>query len=461
VPEDLGPLLARTAAHMAEYRAAADDEAVFPAVDLDDVRAAIGGPVPEDPTPASGVIDQLIAGVEPAVVATTGPRYFGFVVGGALAAPTAAELLVAAWDQPAYNYLSSPSSAVVEEIAGLWLTDLLGLPAGVSTGFVTGAQGANTVCLAAARHKVLAGAGWDVEQDGLIGAPPVRVVATGERHATIDRTLRLLGFGAGVLEPVATDANGAIEVEALAASLAQGPPGPTIVCLQAGNVNTGACDDLAAAVPVVHEHGGWAHVDGAFGLWAAASPTTRHLVEGLEAADSWGTDGHKWLNVPYDSGYAFCADPDAHAAAMAYTAAYLVGGAPAAVRSPGDYVLESSRRARGVATWAAIRQLGRTGIAELVDRCCALARRFASQLDAVDGVEIGNDVVLNQVLVRFGGDDAVTDRVVAAVQQSGECWMGATTWHGRRYMRISVSSWRTTEEDVDRSVAAIDTAARS
>jgi glutamate/tyrosine decarboxylase-like PLP-dependent enzyme len=461
VQEDLGPLLARTAAHMADYRTAAADAPVFPAVDLDDVRAAIGGPVPEEPTPASGVIDQLIAGVEPAVVATTGPRYFGFVVGGALAAPTAAELLVAAWDQPAYNYLSSPSSAVVEEIAGDWLTDLLGLPAGVSVGFVTGAQGANTVCLAAARHKVLAGAGWDVERDGLTGAPPVRVVATGERHATIDRTLRLLGLGAAVLEPVATDANGAIEVEALAAALTQGPPGPTIVCLQAGNVNTGACDDLAAAVPVVHKHGGWAHVDGAFGLWAAASPTTRHLVGGLEAADSWGADGHKWLNVPYDSGYAFCADPDAHAAAMAYTAAYLVGGVPAAVRSPGDYVLESSRRARGVATWAAIRQLGRTGIAELVERCCALARRFASQLDAVDGVEIGNDVVLNQVLVRLGDDDALTDRVVAAVQQSGECWMGTTTWHGRRYMRISVSSWRTTEEDVDRSVAAIVTAARS
>jgi glutamate/tyrosine decarboxylase-like PLP-dependent enzyme len=461
VQEDLGPLLARTAAHMADYRTAAADAPVFPAVDLDDVRAAIGGPVPEEPTPASGVIDQLIAGVEPAVVATTGPRYFGFVVGGALAAPTAAELLVAAWDQPAYNYLSSPSSAVVEEIAGDWLTDLLGLPAGVSVGFVTGAQGANTVCLAAARHKVLAGAGWDVERDGLTGAPPVRVVATGERHATIDRTLRLLGLGAAVLEPVATDANGAIEVEALAAALTQGPPGPTIVCLQAGNVNTGTCDDLAAAVPVVHEHGGWAHVDGAFGLWAAASPTTRHLVGGLEAADSWGADGHKWLNVPYDSGYAFCADPDAHAAAMAYTAAYLVGGVPAAVRSPGDYVLESSRRARGVATWAAIRQLGRTGIAELVERCCALARRFASQLDAVDGVEIGNDVVLNQVLVRLGDDDALTDRVVAAVQQSGECWMGTTTWHGRRYMRISVSSWRTTEEDVDRSVAAIVTAARS
>ncbi len=460
-PEDLGPLLDRTAAHMAEYRLAAADAPVFPAVDLDGVRAAIGGPVPEDPTPASDVIDQLIAGVEPAVVATSGPRYFGFVVGGALAAPTAAELLVTAWDQPAYNHLSSPSSAAVEEIAGGWLTDLLGLPAGVSVGFVTGAQGANTVCLAAARHKVLADASWDVERDGLIGAPSVRVVANGERHATIDRSLRLLGLGAGVLEPVATDANGAIEVEALAAALAQGQPRPTIVCLQAGNVNTGACDDLAAAIPVVHEHGGWVHVDGAFGLWAAASPTTRHLVTGLEAADSWGTDGHKWLNVPYDAGYAFCAHPGAHAAAMAYSAAYLVGGAPPAVRSPGDYVLESSRRARGVATWAAIRQLGRKGIAELVERCCALARRFASQLDAVGGIEIGNDVVLNQVLVRFGGDDTVTDRVVAAVQRSGECWMGSTTWHGRRYMRISVSNWRTTEEDVDRSVAAIVTAVRS
>jgi glutamate/tyrosine decarboxylase-like PLP-dependent enzyme len=211
----------------------------------------------------------------------------------------------------------------------------------------------------------------------------------------------------------------------------------------------------------VREHGGWVHVDGAFGLWAAASPITSHLVRGLEAADSWGVDGHKWLNVPYDSGYAICADREAHAAAMAYTAAYLVGSTPAAVRSPGDYVLESSRRARGVATWAAIRELGRSGIADLVGRCCTLARRFASQLEVVDGIEIGNEVVLNQVLVRFGDDDAVTDRVVEAVQQSGECWMGSTTWHGRRYMRISVSSWRTTEDDVDRSVAAILAAARA
>jgi glutamate/tyrosine decarboxylase-like PLP-dependent enzyme len=330
----------------------------------------------------------------------------------------------------------------------------------VSFGFVTGAQGANTVCLAAARHQVLADAGWDVERDGLAGTPAVRIVAGAERHATIDRSLRLLGFGTGVIEPVATDANGAIDVAALRAVLASRPPGPAVVCLQAGNVNTGACDDLAGAVAAAHGHGAWAHVDGAFGLWAAASPATRHLVAGIETADSWGTDGHKWLNVPYDSGYAFCAHPEAHAAAMAYTAAYLVGGSPPTVRSPGDYVLESSRRARGLATWAVLRELGRNGVAELVDRCCALARRFASQLSAVDGISVANDVVLNQVLVRFGDDDATTDRVIDRVQRSGECWMGSTTWQDRRLMRISVSNWTTTEADVDRSVRAIVAAAR-
>jgi glutamate/tyrosine decarboxylase-like PLP-dependent enzyme len=231
--------------------------------------------------------------------------------------------------------------------------------------------------------------------------------------------------------------------------------------LQLGNVNSGACDDLAGAVAAAHEPGAWTHVDGAFGLWAAASAATRPLAAGIETADSWATDGHKWLNVPYDSGYAFCAHPDAHAAAMAYTAAYLVGTSPAGVRPPGDYVLESSRRARGFATWAALGQLGRSGVAELVDRCCALARRFATQLAAVDGISVANDVVLNQVLVRFGDEDATTDRVIEAVQRSGECWMGSTTWHGQRLMRISVSSWRTTEADVDRSVRAIIAAARS
>ena len=451
---DLRSLLARTADHVADYRAAVADTPVFPDVDLGAVRAAIGGPLPEGPCPAGEVVDELVSAVEPAIVGTTGPRYFGFVIGGALDAATAAEVLTVGWDQPAYNHLSSPASAVVEEVAGAWLVELLGLPRNVSFGFVTGAQGANTVCLAAARHKMLADAGWDVERYGLMGAPAVRVVGNEERHATIDRSLRLLGFGTDVYEPVAADGNGAIDVAALGRVLAGGSDGPTIVCLQAGNVNTGACDDLRGAVAVARHHRAWVHVDGAFGLWAAASPATRPLVAGIEAADSWGTDGHKWLSVPYDSGYAFCAHPDAHAAAMAYTAAYLVGPAAATVRSPGDYVLESSRRARGFATWAALRELGRTGVAELVDRCCALARRFAAQLAAVDGVSVVNDVLLNQVLVRFG-DDATTDRMIAAVQRSGECWMGSTTWHGQRLMRISVSSWRTTEADVDRSVRAI------
>ena len=427
---------------------------MFPSgVDLAAVRAALGS-MRDEPTSPAVVIDELADAVEPALVATTGPRYFGFVVGGALDAPTAAEVLTVGWDQPAFNAVTSPAAAAVEEVAGGWLKEILGLPSAASFGFVTGGQGANTVCLAAARHHVLAGAGWNVEQQGLLGGPRVRVVATAERHATIDRALRLLGLGVGVLEPVATDVQGAIDVADLERVLAGGPSGPTIVCLQAGNVNSGAFDDLAAATAVAHDHGAWVHVDGAFGLWATANPATRHLTTGVESADSWATDGHKWLNVPYDSGYAFCAHPDAHAAAMSFTAAYLTGHGEGGVRTPADYVLESSRRARGFATWAALRELGRTGVAELVERCCALARRFAEQLAAVDGVSVANEVVLNQVLVRFGDDDA-TERVIARVQRSGECWMGGTTWCGQRLMRISVSSWRTTEADVDRSVAAI------
>ncbi|HYA44224.1 MAG TPA: pyridoxal-dependent decarboxylase [Acidimicrobiales bacterium] len=456
---DLRALLARTADHVATYREAATEARVFPNLDLSSMRAAVGGRLPDAPTPAREVIDHLIDAIEPAMVATTGPRYFGFVVGGALDAPTAADMLTVGWDQPAYNHLSSPAAAIIEEAAGAWLLELFGLPASVSFGFATGAQGANTVCLCAARHKVFGDAGWDVERDGLAGAPPVRVVASEERHATIDRSLRLLGLGTDTLEPVPADSNGAIDVPALRRVLASKPPGPTIVCLQAGNVNTGACDNLAGGIAAAHEHGAWAHVDGAFGLWAAVSPVTRHLVAGLEAADSWGTDGHKWLNVPYDSGYAFCAHPEAHAAALAYTASYLVGTSAATLRIPGDYVLESSRRARGFATWAALRELGRSGLAELVERCCRLARRFAAQLGSVDGITVVNDVVLNQVLVRFGENDATTDLVIQAIQRSGECWMGSTTWHGQRLMRISVSNWRTTEADVDRSVRAIMVAA--
>jgi glutamate/tyrosine decarboxylase-like PLP-dependent enzyme len=452
-------LLTGAASRAADHREQVDERPVFPScVDLDAVRTSLGS-MGDGPTPAAVVIDELANAVEPALVCTTGPRYFGFVVGGALEAATAADVLTSGWDQPAFNAVTSPAAAVVEDVAGGWLKELLGLPAGASFGFVTGGQGANTVALAAARHHVLANAGWDVEQHGLLGGPPVRVVANGERHATIDRALRVLGLGAGTLEPVATDLQGAIDITSLEHVLASGPDGPMIVCLQAGNVNSGAFDDIAAATTAAHDHGAWVHVDGAFGLWAAANPTTRHLTAGIETADSWATDGHKWLNVPYDSGYAFCAHPDAHSAALSYTATYLTGQGQGGIRAPGDYVLESSRRARGFATWAALRQLGRTGVAELVERCCSLARRFAEQLSAIDNVTIVNDVVLNQVLVGFG-DDERTDRVIESVQRSGECWMGATTWHGQRLMRISVSSWRTTEADVDRSVTAILTATR-
>ena len=454
---ELRDLLQHAAARAADHREHAGDRAVFPAdADLDKLRAILGD-LRDGATPAAEVIDELADAVEPALVATTGPRFFGFVIGGALDAPTAADVLTTGWDQPAFNAVTSPGAAVVEDVAGDWLKELLGLPASASFGFVTGGQAANTVGLAAARHHVLAETGWDVEQRGLLGGPPVRVVASEERHATVDRTLRLLGLGVGAIERVAADGQGAIDVDDLTRVLGTGPAGPTIVCLQAGNVNSGAVDDLARATAVAHEHGAWVHVDGAFGLWAAASPRTRHLTAGIETADSWATDGHKWLNVPYDSGYVFCAHPEAHAAAMSFTAAYLTGQGQAGVRSPSDFVPESSRRARGFATWAALRQLGRTGVAELVERCCALARRFAEQLGALDGVTIANDVVLNQVLVDFG-DEARTDGVVDAVQRSGECWMGATTWHGRRLMRISVSSWRTTDADVDRSVAAVASA---
>jgi glutamate/tyrosine decarboxylase-like PLP-dependent enzyme len=451
---DFRDLLRRTAERIGDYRDGAVRSPVAPSVDFGRVREQLGGPLPDKGLDASAVIDQLTAALEPALMTTVGPRYFGYVIGGSLDAATAADLLAVGWDQVAFNATTSPGGAIVEEVVGAWLKTAFGLPAHASFGLVTGAQGANTVGLAAGRHRVLARAGWDVEVQGLISAPGIRVVAGEERHATIDRSLRLLGIGAAAVEPVEADDNGAIDVDALKRTLDAGPEAPTIVCLQAGNVNTGACDDLAAACEVAHRYGAWVHVDGAFGLWAAVSLSKRDLVRGIEMADSWGVDGHKWLNVPYDAGYVFCADPVAHAASMSYTASYLEGHGQGEVRAPGDFVPESSRRARGFATWAALRQLGRRGLADLIDRCCALARRFADQLGTIEGVEIGNDVVLNQVLVSFGADER-TDEVIAAIQDDGTAWMGGTTWRGRRYMRISVSNWSTTDRDVDASVEAI------
>ncbi|MET0662426.1 MAG: aminotransferase class V-fold PLP-dependent enzyme [Ilumatobacteraceae bacterium] len=448
-------LLHYVASELADYRESLPDARVYPETTFDELRAALGGPLGDGPEPAADVAAALVKNVTRGLVASDGPRFFGFVVGGSVDAALAADLLAVGWDQLAFNHVSSPVAAVVEEVAGSWLKNVLSIPASASIGFVTGGQGANTVCLAAARHRVLANAGWDVEQDGLVAAPPVRVVASVERHATIDRSLRLLGLGRACVEAVPADANGAIDVDRLRDVLAEGDAAPTIVCAQAGNVNTGACDDLAVVCEVAHGIDAWVHVDGAFGLWAAASPSTRQLVNGIELADSWACDGHKWLNVTYDCGYALCAHPDDHAASMNYSASYLAGQGEGAVRNPSDFNLESSRRARGFATWAALRQLGRSGVADLVDRCNVLARRFAQQLDASDGCVVVNDVVLNQVLVRVADDAETTDRIIDAVQRDGTCWLAGTTWRGERLVRISVSNHTTTEADVDRSVAAI------
>lgn len=455
--DDLRRELRAAAELIADYRERLPDAPVTPAAGRAEVRLSLGGEAPGGPTPLKQVIEELVAAATPGLMATAGPRYFGFVIGGSLDAALVADVLTTGWDQCAFNEALSPAAIAVEDVAGRWVKELLGLPGSASVGFVTGAQGANTAGLAAARWWVLHQAGWDIGRNGLFDAPHLRVLVGAERHATVDRAVRFLGLGENAIEQVPALANGAMDTEALAAALSGGAGPPTIVCAQAGNVNTGACDDLGAAAEAAHAAGAWLHVDGAFGLWAAASPGTRHLVRGIELADSWACDGHKWLNVPYDSGYAICAHPDVHATAMAYTASYLTGQIAGREFGGGDFVSESSRRARGFATWAAIRSLGRSGVAALVDRCCALARRFADGLGALDGVEIVNEVVLNQVLLRVG-DEETTNRIERRVQQDGTLWLGATTWRGERLLRISVSNWSTTEKDVDACVEALASA---
>ncbi len=450
---DLRSALERAVDTIAEYRARLPEARVSPVAGRAGVREGLGD-LPDGPSPLPDVVSELVRTAAPGLMQSAGPRYYGFVIGGSLDAALVADLLAAGWDQCAYNEALSPAALAFEDVAGRWLKDLLGLPADASVGFTTGAQSANTVGLAAARWQTLSQHGWDVGRDGLHGAPRVRVLAGAERHATIDRALRLLGLGERALEEVPALPNGAMDTAALRSLLARGEGGPTIVCAQAGNVNTGACDDLAAVADAARSAGAWMHVDGAFGIWAAASPTLAHLVRGAELADSWACDGHKWLNVPYDSGYAICAHPEVHATALAYTASYLTGQVAGRELGGGDFVPESSRRARGFATWAALRSLGRSGVAELVDRCCALARRFADGLAALEGVRVVNDVVLNQVLVRVGDPD-LTSRLEHAIHEDGTCWLGGTTWHGERLLRISVSNWMTTADDVDRAVATI------
>jgi glutamate/tyrosine decarboxylase-like PLP-dependent enzyme len=457
------PALEAAAAHAAQFLRGLGERPVAAHAGADELRARLGGPLPDGPSDPAEVVAQLAKLADDGLVASAGSRFFGFVVGGSLPAALAADWLAAAWDQNAGLFVLGPAAATVEDVAAGWLLDLFGLPPAATTGFVTGGLGANFTCLAAARHQVLAAAGWDVERDGLTGAPPVQVVVGAERHVTIDIALRYLGLGSGRLRVVPADAQGRLDAAALPEVLA-GSKGPTIVCAQAGNVNTGAFDPLPAICAAAHAHGAWVHVDGAFGLWAAASPALRRLVAGVGQADSVATDAHKWLNVPYDSGLAFVAHPDAHRAAFAKVASYFVPG-QGGERDPDAFTPEASRRARGFPVWAALRSLGRAGVAELVERGCAQARHFATALGAADGVEILNEVVLNQVLVRFpdpGGDhDGRTREVIRRVQAGGTLWLGGTTWHGMAAMRISVSNWSTTDADVDRSVAAILEAART
>jgi glutamate/tyrosine decarboxylase-like PLP-dependent enzyme len=443
-----------TADYAADFVESLEARSVRPEATVEELYEALGGPLPEDGLEPRAVIASLVEAADAGIVGIPSGRYFGFVIGGAVPAAVAADWLAAVWDQNAGLYVGGPSAAVVEEVCRAWLADLLGLPPHVSVGFVTGCQMAHVTALAAARHHVLARAGWDVASDGLAGSPPIEVVVGEKRHVTLDRALRLLGVGTSSLVVVPADDQGRMRVDELRLGA-----GPTIVCGQAGEVNTGAFDDLSAIADAASEAGAWFHVDGAFGLWAAASPELRHLVAGVERADSWATDCHKWLNVPYDSGLAFCAHPDAHRAAMTVSASYLVHADDRRERDEVDWTPEFSRRARGFAVYAALRSLGRAGVAELVERCCSHARRFAERLEA-GGAQILNDVVLNQVLVRFGDGEHTRD-VIARVQQDGTCWLGGTEWRGEHAMRISVSNWRTTVDDVDRSADAILAAVRT
>jgi glutamate/tyrosine decarboxylase-like PLP-dependent enzyme len=412
---------------------------------------ALGGPLPENPSDPAELLALLDDVGSPATVANTGGRYFGFVNGGTLPAALAANWLAGAWDQNAAMQIMSPVACRIEEIVMTWIADLLGLPPGLGMGFVTGTTLANLSALAAARTALLKRAGWDVEENGLFGAPPIHVVVGDEVHVSVLKALTLLGLGRARLTRVPADAQGRMRADSL-------PPldARTLVCVQAGNVNTGAFDPSGEVCARAHEAGAWVHLDGAFGLWAAVSPSYAPLLDGAGEADSWAIDCHKWLNVPYDSGVAVVRDPEALHTAMTLSAAYLT---PSDRREPWHYAPEGSRRARGVELWAAMRSLGRSGLREMIERNCRQAGMFADRLRAA-GFAVLNDVVLNQVLVSFGSADQ-TRRVMAGIQADGTCWCGGTQWHGHTAMRISVSCWCTTDDDVERSVEAMIRIARS
>ena len=442
----MSSLLDDAAKRASRYLDALPSRAVAPLPEAIARLQSLDEPLPEHPQAPEAVLRRLDEFGSPATSAMAGGRFFGFVIGGSLPVTVAANWLATAWDQNAGGHGPAPGVAAFEHTALRWLLEILDLPRHAAGAFVTGATQANLCGLAAARHAVLKRAGWDVEADGLFGAPPITVIVSAEAHPTVIKVLGVLGLGRSRVIRMGTDAQGRIRPELL-------PPlaGPTILCLQAGNINTGAFDPFAVLCERAQAVGAWVHVDGAFGLWALAAPTLRHLCGGIDRADSWATDAHKWLNVPYDSGLAFVRDGEALRAAMSVTAAYLSPPGPRRVAS--DFTPELSRRARGVDVWSALSSLGRSGVAQMIERCCKHARRFAQGLESA-GYSILNDVVLNQVLVSFG-DAAITRRVITELQAEGTCWCGVTEWQGQTAMRISVCSWATTDDDVELSLAAM------
>jgi glutamate/tyrosine decarboxylase-like PLP-dependent enzyme len=448
-------LLRETADYAADFLESLPERPVMPRVDLDELRGRMGGPVPDGPTDPGEVVADLADVGGDAAVAIPGGRYFGFVIGGAVPAALAADWLTSTWDQNAGLYVAGAAAAVAEETAGAWIADLLGLTQVQSFAFVTGTQMAHATALAAARNHVLHEVGWDVEEKGLAGAQRIRVLTGEKTHSTFPRALRFVGLGTGSMTKVAADDQGRIRPDALRDALERND-GPAIVCAQAGDVNTGSFDAFHEIADAAEAAGAWLHVDGAFGLWAAASPRFAHLCAGVERADSWATDGHKWLNVPYDCGVMLCARPEAHRRAISVYADYLVHSEEGA-RDQMDWTPEFSRRARGFTVYAAIRQLGRSGIAELVERCCDHAARFAREIPST-GAEVLNEVVLNQVLFRYDSDER-TSEILRLVQESGEAWMSGSVWDGRQAIRLSVSNWQTSDDDIDRTLAAFAAAA--
>ncbi len=443
---NLRELLTDAAERGMNYREAAIERAVAPSADAVAAVNRFVEPMPEQGCDDAEVLALLDDVGSPATVAMTGPRYFGFVIGGSLPVTVATNWLSTAWDQNVGMHEVTPATSTLELVSMAWMKSLFGLPGSAAAAFVTGATVANFTALAAARNRVYNDIGWNVEADGLIGAPPVSVIVSEETHPTVFKSLGMLGFGRNRVTRAPVDAEGRIDMERF-----PDVDGPTIVCTQAGNVNTGAFDPVGDICAKVKPKGAWVHVDGAFGLWAAASPRLEHLCSGFAAADSWATDAHKWLNVPYDSGIAFVRDVAALKSAMAITAEYLP--TETEFRNPSDFTPELSRRARGVDVWAALKSLGKTGVAGMIDECCRNARRFAAGLEAA-GFDILNDVVLNQVLVSFGSAEE-TERVIAEIHDEGTCWCGITIWQGKTAMRISVCNWSTTAHDVDRSLDAI------